>query len=103
MPTKPLYNESYDDTDNYSDNIAEDNINALQSHGWRNGQACLLYVHPDGKLRHCNPINYLPYILMGSALALLIVFHIVNTIQRLYRRKLAPTPIYQYNFPLNNN
>ena len=98
MSTKTVYDEVYDDADtvDYSDDIAEDNINALESHGWQNGKACLLYVHPDGTLGHCNAIDNLPYVLMGSALALLILFHIINTSLRLYRRKSAPTLFYYF-------
>ena len=90
MSSKLVYDDDdYSDVsnDDYSDEIAQDNINALQSHGWHEGQACLLYVHPDGTLGHCNPIVNLPYILMGTALVVLILYHILNTVHRLYRRK----------------
>ena len=97
MSSKLVYDDDdYSDvsSDDYSDEIAQDNINALQSHGWHEGQACLLYVHPDGTLGHCNPIVNLPYILMGTALVVLILYHVLNTIHRLYRRKsnIRPPP-----------
>ena len=83
--------ESYDDVsdDDYSDEIANDNLNALQSHGWIDGQACYLYIHPDGTLGHCSPVNDLPYILLGAGLALLIFYHLLNTVYRLYKRKFS--------------
>ena len=78
--------ESYIDDDDY-DAISSDNTRALESHGWHEGEACLLYVHPDGTHGHCMPVNDVPLILIGSGISLLILFHLLNTLHRLYRCK----------------
>ena len=87
MSTKTLDDiESYIGDDDY-DAIASDNTRALESHGWHEGEACYLYVHPDGTLGHCSPANDIPLILIGSGLSLLLLFHFLNTIHRIYRCK----------------
>ena len=91
-----MHTPVYEDYDEISELIEDDNLEALRAHGWTEGRSCWLYIFADGTLGHCSPYDDLPMILIGLALSLLLAAQAIRFIRRFYRCKkllIPPNPL----------